>query len=58
MTPGAWIAFWGVVSVAGLALFALMAVWVIVAGYADVRALFAALDRSARRRRRRAGGRG
>ena len=39
----AWIDFWRIVLYAGLGLFAAMSLWVIVAGFGDIRKMFAAL---------------
>ena len=53
MTPANWMAVWTTVTVAGLGVFVVMSVWVAVGGLADIRALFAALDRTSRRNRSR-----
>ncbi len=39
----AWIEFWRVVLYIGLGLFAVMSLWVIVAGLGDIKRMFAAL---------------
>ncbi len=39
----AWIEFWRVVLYAGLVLFAALSVWVIVAGFGDIKRMLAAL---------------
>ena len=38
-----WIAFWKFALYTGVAMFALMSVWVIIAGYGDIKKMFAAL---------------
>ena len=38
-----WIAFWKFTIYGGVTIFALMSLWVIVAGYADIKHMFAAL---------------
>jgi hypothetical protein len=43
-----WIALWKVVFVFSLGIFAVMAVWVTVAGLGDIRKLFAAIEKSHR----------
>ncbi|MEN8151387.1 MAG: hypothetical protein ABFS86_16340 [Planctomycetota bacterium] len=38
-----WVTFWKVVLYAGIGLFACLSAWVIVAGFGDIRKMFAAL---------------
>ncbi len=38
-----WISFWKAVIYTGLALFAVLSAWVIVAGFGDIKKMFAAL---------------
>ena len=40
-----WILFWKIVLYAGLGVFSVLALWVIVAGYGDIRRMFADLRR-------------
>jgi len=40
----AWIEFWRVVLYVGLGLFSAMSVWVIVAGFGDIKKMFRALE--------------
>ena len=42
----AWMAIWKVVLVFAVGIFAVMAVWVAIAGFRDIRRLFAAIERS------------
>lgn len=42
----AWIILWKVVLIFGLGIFAVMAVWVAIAGFGDIKKLFATITKS------------
>ena len=48
-----WMLDWKIVLVAGLAMFTVMSVWVIGAGYGDIQSLYARLSRKNKRKNRR-----
>ena len=45
-----WILLWKTVFIVGLAVFVVMAIWVTIQGFRDIRSLFATMRRNRRRR--------
>jgi len=53
MNIAGWILTWKIVLIAGLAMFTVMSVWIIRAGYGDILSLYARLSRTHQQRLRR-----